>query len=80
MKACCPPGEGCNGPPGYQEACVLWRCRQSPRPEAMRALRLWERFTAARREQCPRAQRRFLRRAYQRARDQALSPWTPNAA
>ncbi|MDQ4048674.1 MAG: hypothetical protein M3131_04720 [Actinomycetota bacterium] len=59
---------------------MLWRCRQSPRPEAVRALRLWERFTASRREHSPRAERRFLRRAYQRARDQALSPWTPNAA
>lgn len=80
MKACCPPGEGCNGPPGHQQSCALWRCKQSGRPEAARALQLWEGFSAARREQRPRAQCRFLRRAYQRARDQAVYRWTPNAA
>lgn len=81
MKACCPPGEGCNGPPGYQEPCSLYVCRQSRRPEAVRALRLWERFSAARRGRATRAHRRCLRRAYQRARDQAVStPWTTSAA
>ena len=81
MKACCPPGEGCNGPPGYQESCRLYLCRQSRRPEAARALRLWERFTEARLARASRAQRRSLRRAYQRARDQAVpSGWTTSAA
>jgi hypothetical protein len=80
MKPCCRPGEGCNGPPSYQAPCALWRCRRDPRPEAARAVRLWERFSAARRERRPRAQRRFLRRAYQRARDRALGSWTPSAA
>jgi len=81
MKACCPPGEGCNGPPGYQDSCVLYLCRTSRRPEAVKALRRWERLNAARRERASRAQRRTLRRAYQRARDQAVpSRWTTSAA
>jgi len=79
VKACCPPGEGCNGPPGHEETCALWRCRRSDEPEAVRALTLWERFVAARDEHRSRAQRRFLRRAYIRARDQAVPPWTPTA-
>ena len=81
MKACCPPGEGCNGPPGQQGPCALYICRRSRRPEAERALRLWERFNEARRGQGSRHHRRTLRRAYQRTRDQAVSsPWTPTAA
>ena len=81
MKACCPPGEGCNGPPGHQDSCALYLCRQSRRPEAVRALSLWERLTQARRERAPRAHRRALRRAYQRARDKAVpSRWRPTAA
>jgi len=59
---------------------VLWRCRRSERPEAARALRLWERFSAARREHQPGARRRFLRRAYERARDRAVPPWSPTSA
>ena len=80
MKWCCPPGEGCNGPAGHQGSCALWRCRQAQGPEATRALALWERFSRARSEQGSREQRRFLRRAYERARDRAVPPWSPTAA
>jgi len=37
---------------------------------------LWRSFMKARREHQPRRQRRFLRRAYARARDRA-EPWRP---
>jgi hypothetical protein len=59
---------------------MLWRCRRSERTEAARALKLWERFAEARKRRRPPAERRFLRRAYERARDRAVSPWTPTAA
>jgi len=76
MKACCPPGQGCNAPTGQEEPCLLSRARRSESPDAGRAVALWERFTRAQRGHRPGSERRFLRRAYARARDDAL-PWRP---
>jgi hypothetical protein len=73
MRPCCPPGEGCNSPTAG-EACALTELRRDPRPEARRALRLWEHYQDA---AGSRRARRFLRRAYGRARDRALGLWTP---
>lgn len=77
MKSCCPPGQGCNAPAGHEEPCLLLRVRRSHSPQADRAVALWESFMNARRDHRSRRQRRFLRRAYARARDQAL-PWRPH--
>ena len=76
MKSCCPPGQGCNAPAGHEEPCLLQKVRRSDSPQADRALVLWESFMQARRQHRSRRHRRFLRRAYARARDQAL-PWRP---
>lgn len=75
MRACCPPGEGCNSRDGM-EPCVLTELRRDHRPEAERALGLWERYVRAAKSSS-RRDRRFLRRAYARARDRALGLWTP---
>jgi len=76
MKTCCPPGQGCNAPAGHEEPCLLARARHSDSPDANRAVALWERFTRAQRAHGSGRERRFLRRAYARARDDAL-PWRP---
>jgi len=76
MKACCPPGQGCNAPKGREESCLLRRAKRSDSPEADRAVALWERFTRAQGGHHSGRERRFLRRAYARARDNAL-PWRP---
>jgi hypothetical protein len=76
MKACCPQGQGCNAPAGREEPCLLRRVKRSDSPDAGRALALWERFVLAQRSHGSRRERRFLRRAYQRARDDAF-PWRP---
>jgi hypothetical protein len=76
MNACCPPGQGCNAPAGREEPCFLQQCRRADSPQADRALELWDSFIRAREEHWSRRQRRFLRRAYARARDRAV-PWRP---
>ena len=73
MRRCCPPGEGCNAS-ASDELCALRVLRDDPRPEARRALRLWEQYE---RGAAARSGQRFLRRAYARARDGALGAWTP---
>jgi hypothetical protein len=77
MKPCCPPGQGCNAPAGREEPCLLQRVERSDSPEASRAVALWERFVWAQRSHRSRRERRFLRRAYERARDNAV-PWRPH--
>src|SRR5215207_4691561 len=77
MKACCPPGQGCNAPAGREEPCLLWRVERVDSPDANRALALWHRFRSAQRSHRPSRERRFLRRAYARARDDAV-PWRPH--
>jgi hypothetical protein len=75
MRACCPPGEGCNAP-GTAQPCALTALRRTGDQEAEHALGLWHRYQdAAGQGSC--RQRRFLRRAYARARDRALGLWTP---
>jgi hypothetical protein len=82
MQDCCPPGEGCNSQSG-QEPCALSRLRRAHSPEADRALSLWRRYVQTRsgnaRDGVAR-QRRVLRRAYGRTRDQALGLWSPWAS
>jgi hypothetical protein len=53
--------------------CALTELRRSDSPQAQRALELWRRYERAEGARG----RRFLRRAYERARDNALAPWTP---
>jgi hypothetical protein len=55
---------------------VLRRVRRADSPDASRALALWERFRRAQRSHGSSRERRFLRRAYARARDDAV-PWRP---
>jgi hypothetical protein len=55
---------------------VLRRVRRSDSADADRAVALWDRFMRAQRSRGSRKERRFLRRAYARARDNAL-PWRP---
>jgi hypothetical protein len=54
---------------------VLSELRRDTHPDARRALTLWERYVRA--TESSRGQRRFLARAYARARDRALGLWTP---
>ena len=77
MKPCCPPGQGCNAPPGREEPCFLLKCETAHTPQADQAVELWRSFTSARRHHRPGRERRFLRRAYARARDRAV-PWRPS--
>ncbi|HEX3263302.1 MAG TPA: hypothetical protein VHR37_06540 [Solirubrobacterales bacterium] len=50
--------------------------RGSDSPDANRAVALWDRFVRAQRSRGTRKEQRFLRRAYARARDNAV-PWRP---
>jgi len=81
MAACCPPGLGCNrsDPSG---ACALELCRAwaSSLKAAAVACARWDALQAA-----GERERRFRRRAYERARDRALvaialAPAPPRAA
>jgi hypothetical protein len=70
MAECCPPGRGCNSPNG-DEVCALTLCGvDKHEPDAALALARWEELqhTAAQ----ERRERRFRRRAFERARDRAL--------
>lgn len=77
VRPCCPPGQGCNAPAGQYEECFLRRCRGSDSSNAERAVALWQHFLAAKAAHRPGRERRFLRRAYARARDDAV-PWRPS--
>jgi hypothetical protein len=69
MAPCCPPGHGCNAP-GGNEPCALALCRAAAQDEEDAALALtrWGAFEAASEQ----TERRFRRRAFERARDRAL--------
>jgi hypothetical protein len=73
MKWCCPRGKGCNSPNGG-EPCALEVCRliTNWQSDASLALARWREFERASERGCTESERRFLRRAYQRARDRAL--------
>lgn len=70
MAECCPPGRGCNSPNG-DEACALTLCSvDKQEPDAALALARWEELQRTAAED--RRERRFRRRAFERARDRAL--------
>jgi hypothetical protein len=73
MALCCPPGHGCNAP-GGGEPCALALCRAAAQEEEDAALALtrWGAFEAAAEDNCGDGERRFRRRAFERARDKAL--------
>jgi hypothetical protein len=68
MALCCPPGHGCNAPSG-DEPCALSLCRAAGPEESDAAVALdrWGAF-----ENAGTRERRFRRRAFERARDRAL--------
>jgi hypothetical protein len=68
MALCCPPGHGCNAP-GGEEPCALALCEAAARDEDDAALAL-DRWGAL--ESAGNRERRFRRRAFERARDRAL--------
>jgi len=69
MPLCCPSGHGCNAP-GGNEPCALALCRAAARDEEDAALAQsrWGALEAASEQR----ERRFRRRAFERARDRAL--------
>jgi hypothetical protein len=73
MAMCCPPGHGCNAP-GGGEPCALTLCRAAADDEREAALALdrWGALEEASRENGEASERRFRRRAFERARDRAL--------
>ncbi|MBV9414464.1 MAG: hypothetical protein JO363_05750 [Solirubrobacterales bacterium] len=73
MALCCPPGHGCNAP-GGAEPCALTLCRAAAKEEddAALALARWGDFEAVGSSKCGDGERRFRRRAFERARDRAL--------
>ena len=73
MALCCPPGHGCNAP-GGGEPCALALCRAAAAEEddAATALARWGALEAASEDNCGDGERRFRRRAFERARDKAL--------
>jgi hypothetical protein len=88
MPPCCPPGHGCNAP-GGNEPCALTLCRAAAREEDDAALALdrWGALEASWKQNCGDGERRFRRRAFERARDRALitlamtrGPWMARGA
>ena len=74
MRPCCPVNRGCNAHGGDQP-CVLtlFRAAAATSEEARVAIERWETFESIDRQDVGAAERRFRRRAYVRARDQALT-------
>jgi len=74
MRLCCPRNRGCNSHEGGQP-CVLTIFREAARTseEARLAVDRWEALEAVEREGARAGERRFRRRAYERAREQALT-------
>jgi hypothetical protein len=73
MRWCCPPRLGCNRQ-GEAEPCALELCEaaRDDFPEAALALLRWEELQRACEHRRSDRERRFRRRAYERARDRAL--------
>jgi hypothetical protein len=72
MAPCCPPGRGCNAP-GGDEPCALTLCSAvaDQEEDAALALMRWEELQRVAERERGR-ERRFRRRAFERARDRAL--------
>jgi len=70
---CCPEGRGCNAPE-RGEPCLLdlYRSAAAEVPEAGLALGRWEDWQSARERGCRRSEWRFRKRAYERARAEAM--------
>ena len=73
IRFCCPAGHGCNAPDG-DEPCALDLCRAAAGREhdAAIALERWSIFQRACEQRRGESEQRFRRRAFERARDQAL--------
>jgi hypothetical protein len=73
MRYCCPPGHGCNAPDG-DEPCALSLCGRAAAEDgaAATAVERWQEWQEACQPSHSDDERRFRRRAFQRARDQAL--------
>jgi hypothetical protein len=73
MRCCCPAGHGCNAP-GGGEPCALDLCRAAAGRErdAAVALERWSIFQRTCEQQRGESEQRARRRAFERARDQAL--------
>ena len=73
MTVCCPPSRGCNAG-GADQACALELCTTiaAELGEAAEAVSRWQIFLEACEHGPNENERRFRRRAYQRARDEAL--------
>jgi hypothetical protein len=73
MRSCCPARHGCNAPDGG-EPCALALCRAAAIDErdAAVALARWAALQHAADGQRNDRERRFRRRAFERARDRAL--------
>src|SRR5947209_14033938 len=73
MRSCCPPGHGCNAP-GGDEPCALSLVEPAAAEDAdaATALERWLEWQEACEPAHTDGERRFRRRAFQRARDQAL--------
>jgi hypothetical protein len=74
MYACCPSGHGCNDHEHHQP-CVLqvFELSAPTISEAATALAQWEAFCSADLQGAGAGERRFRRRVYERARDEALA-------
>jgi hypothetical protein len=88
MALCCPPDHGCNAP-GGDEPCAVTLCRVAAGDEddAALAVSRWGDLEAAAEQNCGDGERRFRRRAFERARDRALialamtrGPWMARGA
>ena len=73
MALCCPQGRGCNAHE-RGEPCLLdlYRSAAAEVPEAGLALGRWEDWQRARERGCRRSEWRFRKRAYERARAEAM--------
>jgi hypothetical protein len=74
MGSCCPPNRGCNAH-GTEQPCVLamFRAAAAATEEARTAVERWDALRLTEQEGAGAGERRFRRRAYERAREQALT-------
>lgn len=81
MQSCCPSGRGCNASDD-EEPCALSLCRSAVAEGgyASLALERWRELQKARRLHRGDRERRFRRRAFERARDRALIALAMNRA